>query len=559
MTVASGSSIFAQRAGKEQTSKMLPSLLPFFIILILGIVLYVPFASKMLYHSDSIGFALSIHHFDLNARQPHAPGQPLYVMTVRAVNYLTGASDNNSLVTVSIAATILSVILFYLLSKTWFSSSIALLLSITLLTSPIVWFNAEIAMRYPMVLLSAVAVALACRKVVQGSPVAAYAAPFTWGLAAGFSHEVTVALGPLLIFCCYLRRGKSQWYLPLAFALAVLAIALWLLPLTQAAGGVVSYYRTVRVQTSAYNVLPFLFRDFPFAFELILKNAIVVFLFLSLGSIGLLPLLLTKLRSFQLDCMSKFLLIWLAPGVLLHCITTIGHSGYVLNYLPAVLLLLSGAALLPIGAAQASVSGRSNLLLLAIGIGLQSSYFLFAPQSYWSTSGNWMMDTLLRSEIVAPTRSRIAEYDSTLKSLITEINHRFPASETMLIVAVSDETPRVGGVRPFFAQGKYYLPSYEQRVLYTSDQVPMFKKFSMKGSIVAEVSSQDFRLLQTNIVNIPAAIRWLVWFCDTRRQPYQFGESWLRQPLPSGSSLVYAELSGVPGETLRWGSFEFRH
>jgi hypothetical protein len=329
-------------------------------------------------------------------------------------------------------------------------------------------------------------------------------------------------------------------------------------------GGAGIYLKLLREKSAGDSLLPFIFNgDFSYGLKLLLKNSTFVFVLLILGSIAALPLLLSnKLWVIRfLNARSKFLLVWLCPGVLLHCLTTVGHSGYVLTYLPAALLLLSGMILPEENDEGAAVALAPKRFLLLAGIGLQSSFFLFIPQQYWPPSGpgHWITDTVLRSEIVEPTRSRIVEYDSTLKVLIEEIKHRFPQKETMLIVAVGDETPRMGGIRPFYAQGKYYLPGYEQRVLYTTDQVPVFKKFGMTGSWIAEVTAQDFRLSGTNVVNVPSRIRWLVWFCDIRRQPYPFDAPWVRQPLPSGSSLVFADLNDAPQVALHWGPFEFRY
>src|SRR5260370_5083290 len=111
-------------------------------------------------------------------------------------------------------------------------------------------------------------------------------------------------------------------------------------------GGVRSYLGAVRAKVAADSILPFLFRgDFSFVLELIVKNSIVVFLFLFLGSAGMLPLLVASgSRSFRLKPQSEFLPVWLLPSILLHCLTTVGHSGYVLTYLPALILLLGSVA-----------------------------------------------------------------------------------------------------------------------------------------------------------------------------------------------------------------------
>ncbi|HXW01616.1 MAG TPA: hypothetical protein VEC93_24610, partial [Anaerolineae bacterium] len=40
----------------------------------LGVLSRLPFTGDILYHWDSINFALSLQHFDVAAGQPHVPG-----------------------------------------------------------------------------------------------------------------------------------------------------------------------------------------------------------------------------------------------------------------------------------------------------------------------------------------------------------------------------------------------------------------------------------------------------------------------------------------------------
>ena len=111
---------------------------PYLVILAAGIILYVPFAAKTLYHVDSVGFALSIHQFNLRLHQPGGTGYPLYVLALRAIKLLTSATDVRCIVIVSIVATIAAAMVFYALVRSWVDSRTALLFAVLLLTSTIV-------------------------------------------------------------------------------------------------------------------------------------------------------------------------------------------------------------------------------------------------------------------------------------------------------------------------------------------------------------------------------------------------------------------------------------
>ncbi|MGH2459413.1 MAG: hypothetical protein ACRDIY_11160 [Chloroflexota bacterium] len=89
------------------------------VIGLVSLALYFPSRQHALYHEDSVGFAFAIHSFNLAAHQPQSPGYPLYVATLRVVERLTGLSDNDTMVLVSMGATVLAVVLFYLLARSW--------------------------------------------------------------------------------------------------------------------------------------------------------------------------------------------------------------------------------------------------------------------------------------------------------------------------------------------------------------------------------------------------------------------------------------------------------
>jgi hypothetical protein len=73
--------------------------------------------------------------------------------------------------------------------------------------------------------------------------------------------------------------------------------------------------------------------------------------------------------------------------------------------------------------------------------------------------------------------------------------------------------------------------------------------------VIATVYKDKFELVNTNMVNIPRHIRWLVWFFDADSSPYPFDSSWVRYSVGSGVDLVVGDIKAVPA--LRWGPFEF--
>ena len=540
--------------------------LPYLVILVSGIGLYTPFASRFLYHTDSVGFALAIHNFDILKHQPGGPGYPLYVLALRAVQFVTGSTDNACIVTVSVLATIVSIILLYVLALTWMSRLEALITSLVVMTSPVVWFNAEVAMSYPVGMLGSVAVALSCLRFIDGSVSARYLLPVVWGLSAGFRPDVGVMLLPLVIYTCRYEILSGRRYAPLMSVAAVVTVAAWLVPVIWITGGPLQYFGRVHSAAAAISPLTF-FRegDISSGIGLMLKNIAVAVMFLGVGALGLLPAQATRLSKEMVRQRTDrvraehvtFLCVWFLPGFILDALTSVGHSGYILPYLPPFLMLL----LTPFDKGRPYLEGRSGLsfqprtAFLGVGIALQSVFFLLAPQREGTLSGNWVSDTLLRTAALEPTLSRIKRYDATIEGLVAEIKLSYPPDVTILLVPVGDELPRNRPIRHLYGQGRYYLPEWEQRVLYTIP-LAIFKRIGWQGNAIASVHKDEFKLANTNIVAIPQHVRWLVWLFDADSSPYPFDAAWIRYSVGSGVHMVIGDMRAA--QPRRWGPFEFK-
>lgn len=530
----------------------------YLLLLVVGVGLYVPTASHLLYHVDSIGFAQAIHHFNMRLHQPPIPGFPLYVLTLRGVKALTHASDVACIVTVSIAATISSGLLFYTLARQLMGDGDAGWLTVLLLTSPVVWFNADISFSYATALLSSLAVACAAFALLRGAHWARYATPILWGLAAGFRQDVGLMLAPLIVYGARRELWCSRRYVATFTGLAVLTPALWFIPLVEAAGGLRRYFGMLR--GVAYGISPLALlqehriRD---AMVVTVEHMAALVVFLVIGALGVLVVRLLHLleRGPTLPVDRGFLAVWLLPGVALHLVTTIGTSGFVLPYLPPLLLLLAPRPATPEAGGIARRTPRVGVYLL--GIAAQVLFFLALPQPSGLMANGWIVDTLVRNGVLEPTRSRIDRYDNVVSELVTAIRRKYPADQTLLIVPVGDTFPHDLPFHALYGHGQYYLPGWEQRVLYTTP-LEVLKLIGISGPTVAEVNISKFNVLNTRIVSIPRSVRWLVWFCDVDSLPYAFDTSWTQVPLGRGVDLVFADLAGMSRVNRQWGPFVFR-
>ena len=92
--------------------------------------------SQVLYHWDSVNFALALEHYDIAAHQPHPPGYILYVLLGRLVHTVVGDA-NGSLVLISVLSSALLVPMAYGLGRDLFDRGTGVYAA--LLTSPAPW------------------------------------------------------------------------------------------------------------------------------------------------------------------------------------------------------------------------------------------------------------------------------------------------------------------------------------------------------------------------------------------------------------------------------------
>src|SRR3972149_11100567 len=86
----------------------------------------VPFGSRLLYHWDSIQFALALKKYDITLHQPHPPGYFLYVMLGRLFNLFINDA-NTVFVSMSIIFSGLTIVAIYYLGKEMYDKKIAIL------------------------------------------------------------------------------------------------------------------------------------------------------------------------------------------------------------------------------------------------------------------------------------------------------------------------------------------------------------------------------------------------------------------------------------------------
>ena len=196
------------------------------------------FRSHDLYDLDSVNFALGIGRFDPTVHQAHPPGYFLYICLGRLVNYLVHDA-NLALVLISIAASVATVVLIYLLAMEWFSPRAARFAGLLFLFSPLAWFHGTVALTYSVEAAASALLGFLCWRIERGARGFIVPTAIALGITAGVRPSSILFLGPLFLYS--LRHAGLKKQLEGIGALGV-TIGAWFVPMIWASGGLAAYF-----------------------------------------------------------------------------------------------------------------------------------------------------------------------------------------------------------------------------------------------------------------------------------------------------------------------------
>lgn len=414
---------------------------------LLGVLTRLPFTSRLLYHWDSVNFALGMERFDVRLHQPHPPGYLLYVLMGRLLQAIF-QDANTSLVVISLLFSGLTVAVVYLLARQIFDRQSALVAGLFTLTSPAVWFYGEVALTYILESFFVTAIALACLQALRGQRRMVYAAAILLGLAGGIRQTTLVLMLPLLAFVL-LRWGWRERILG-ALALGVTVLA-WLAPTIALSGGLNDYLEASR--SIGGGVLD--------DFELLNPNAgLVVRLspLLRLGAyvgyglmLAAIPLLygtlalLSRWRSWRnwiRDARWQVMALWLLPNLIVYA-PLVRAPGHTFSFITALLILAGGAWTQLVAGLAGRIGPRArawtdaalgSVLLINVAFFLGAPGYLFGERRIITTT---------------PTRETIAYRDVYIGQRTAYIDEHFDPARTLVLANGPD-----------FRHPAYYLRAY---------------------------------------------------------------------------------------------------
>lgn len=317
----------------------------------LTIVSRIPFTSKLLYHMDSVHFALALEKYDVTLHQPHPPGYFLYVMFGRLLNLFI-KDANTMFVSISIIFSGLTVVTAYYLAKEVYDKKAGILTAAIALTSPNLWFHGEVALTYIVEAFFSTAVAILCWRMLKGNNKYIWLSVIALGIAGGIRQNTMIFLLPLWLFS--VRRVPLKNIIASLGLLGFICL-LWFLPMVWMTGGWSAYREAFRelwlFNTGNVSVFEKGWSTFK-----IFSSSLFVFTVYGIGA-GILILVLTAysaIRHGRFISFDKtkmyFFAFWILPSVLFYLLIFIhpANPGYALVFLPA-LYILTAASIIYIG------------------------------------------------------------------------------------------------------------------------------------------------------------------------------------------------------------------
>jgi hypothetical protein len=468
-----------------------------------------PYRARMLYNWDAVQFALALREFDVAKHQPHPPGYLLYVALGRLLNIPLG-DPNLAYVALAMVFSAATTVAVYWLARALYDRVTAAAAATLLAVSPLFWFYGSVGLTYAGEAFGASLVAAFAYGALRGDPRALYGCAVALGLVGGIRQSVLVLLFPLCVACAFLGV-RSLRRLLIAAALMVVAVLSWFLPMVWLTGGLRPYLR-VSAQLYGSVVLPTSVLGGSLDVTLAQARYVLASVIVGLGPLTLavfaLPLYIRRAGWGWGDW---FLVAWIAPPAAFYTLVHFGQAGYVLTFLPALVILLSRVLVEVVAVGSERLRrpnwrwGLTAAALVPLCL-LSTAFFVSArpvPREFnHRTGGSWMWRAKDEAHdwIMSRTAAALREHEAVIRTYVETIRAVYDPSDTALLTEVGN--PRS---YPWLRHAMFYMPEYEIYQVQLGD-VPL--------GFYAPQSAATMILTPGSTISVPRRIRQLVWFVD---------------------------------------------
>ncbi|MGK7899661.1 MAG: ArnT family glycosyltransferase [Xenococcus sp. (in: cyanobacteria)] len=358
-------------------------LIPAIALCCLGIITRLPFQSQIVW-GDGGNFALAVEHFDMRLAQPQMPGMFIIFIGFARFFNLFLHNPTASLVMVNVVASGVAAAMMYIIGTTWFNSRVGWTAALLMLTSPLIWFNGEMALSHMIEFAWVVLIDYAAYRTGLGEKKALFILGILMGLAGGIRPSTPFFLLPVALVATFvgLRKRKFNWQdVIVAVLMGLIAIALWMTPLIISTGGWDSYWGMIWQWLPLHTQ-----RQDADSWVKFIDN-ILLLLKAVLRAVGLaiIPLLWVVaikkpnwLKSCRRNWGNNVIALSVIPGLLFFLLVHLRRKAQTMTIMPGFILL---AALAIVSFSEDIWPGKRQrwALLTAVIVSLNGLFFIFGP------------------------------------------------------------------------------------------------------------------------------------------------------------------------------------
>jgi hypothetical protein len=499
-----------------------------------------PYRARMLYNWDAVQFALALTEYDVVKHQPHPPGYILYVGLGRLVNHWL-ADPTATYVGLAVAFSGLTTFVVYFLAHAVYGRATAVASASLLAVSPLFWFYGSVGLTYAGEALVASVVAYFSYRALRGGEGDAWLAAGYLGLAGGLRQSALVLLFPLWLGATAFgpRRLRTLIVGLLIIAAAVVA---WLLPMIWITGGLTRYVEA-SLDLAETVVKPTSIFEGALETTLRMSRYLLESVVVGLGPLVLAAVLLPwYVRRRGFGQREWFLVTWALPAVLIYTLVHFGQAGYVLTFLPALVILLSHVLLVALGSALAPrprLRAAVTVAVVTLVVLANGSFFVSArpaPRDFDASKPVWMQTAQDEAFdwIFSRTAAALREHEAVVQTFVASIRGLYEPDDTVVITERGN--PRS---YPWLRHAMFYLadfPMYDLRV------------GSLPPGYYAPRWSSAMVPVPDSTIRLGPGIRRLVWFVDHWSPTSERPPGLTEIELPHGRFLYVLPLGRRPVE-----------
>src|SRR5215471_7358689 len=509
---------------------------------LLTIASRLPYRARLLYNWDSVQFALALREYDVVKHQPHPPGYVLYVVLGRLVNAWLG-DPTAAYVVLAVIFSGLTTFVVYHLAHTAYDRGTALAAAMLLAVSPLFWFYGSVGLTYAGEALVASTVAYFAYRALNGSVIDGWRSAAFLGIAGGLRQSVLFLLFPLWLGS--VGVGVRRWR-PIIGSAVVLGVTVlaWFLPMIWWTGGFARYVEA-SVDLAESVVMPTSVLAGTWETTWRMSRYVLESVVVALGPLALAALLLPwYVRRHGWGRREWFFVGWTIPSLLVCTLVHFGQAGYVLTFLPALVIVLSRVTVAALGDAAQPLLPRVpeirtlvTAAVVALVVLANGAFFVNARpiiRDFDTRRPAWakMAEDEAFDWIFSRTAAALREHEDVVRTFVDAIKGLYDPDDTVVITEVGN--PRS---YPWLRHAMFYLPDYTIYELRVGDLPPGF--YAPRHSLAM------MRIPDTDI-HVPASVKRLVWFVDhwspTSERPTGLAE----MELPHGRFLYVLPVGRTP-------------